>query len=731
MILRHRVVVIVLWSIALAAAIPHALDVGNRLVVAGEVRGGEAATVQSRLDTEFTGHNQRLLALVVSGAGDMEQTAALVGSIVAELETLDWIEEIQAPFSGEDQRLYDAASGYAIALVWLSDGISDSQALTRLRLLTSRYPGGERFSDSAVDLNWTGDVAIREDIVTTSSADLRRSEIRALPLSFSILCLAFGALVAAALPVFVGLAAMLLTLAVMSTLAQFMVISVMAQSVATLLGLALGIDYALLMISRFREELPRTSDARAAAAGALHQVRGTLGVSAAAVAIGFAGLALVPVDQLRSIGIAGMAVPLFAFLLCVTILPVLLSYLGDSVDKGRLWPRRATKPKRHWYRWARYVCDHPWRVIVLSGIPLAVLATFARNLDGTFPSDGWLPQQAESITALRQLREIDAAGAINRLLVLYEMPEGIDVMQPAGARALRQLHIYLNDDPRTESVRSAVSFGLANARLLGGLPDDIMNRYSSTNRRTALLELTPVSTIDTGSELTRFVRELRLADLTGITAIGGSLTIGGLPAATADYENAVGYWLPRVIAAVALLSFLALALAFRSVLIPLKAVALNLLAVLAAYGAVVLIFVDGVGIGLFGLANPIEGIFPPTPILVFCAAFGISMDYEVFLLSAIAKARAECTAERDAIIEGVARTGRLITSAAAIMVVVFGAFAFGDILPTQILGTALAIVVALDALLIRLALGPAIINLAGGWNWWPGDRNKVPVTPPS
>jgi RND superfamily putative drug exporter len=321
---------------------------------------------------------------------------------------------------------------------------------------------------------------------------------------------------------------------------------------------------------------------------------------------------------------------------------------------------------------------------------------------------------------MTRLKELDEVGAMNRLFVLYEFPEGIVATQPAGSAAIRRLHISLNKDVRTESVISGASFGLGRVRIVQA-PKSIMEAYVSSDGGAALLELTPVASLDTGNQLTDFVRDIRNIDVEKVTDLGGRISIGGTAAATADYEDLVDYWLPRVIALVAIGSFIVLALTFKSVLIPFKAVILNLLSVFAAYGSIALIFGYGFGASFFGLTGPVEGVFPPTPIVVFCAAFGISMDYEVFLLSSIAHARRQGLDDRASIIEGVARTGPLITGAASIMVVVFGAFAFGKVLPTQILGTALAVVVAIDALLIRIALGPAAIRLAGRWNWWPGN----------
>jgi RND superfamily putative drug exporter len=212
-----------------------------------------------------------------------------------------------------------------------------------------------------------------------------------------------------------------------------------------------------------------------------------------------------------------------------------------------------------------------------------------------------------------------------------------------------------------------------------------------------------------------------------LTALPGSrIRVGGLPAFNADYEDAVASRLPEVVVLVVAGTLLALLLGFRSVLLPLKALVLNLLAVAGAFGALVLVFQDGYGASLLGLAAPVDGVFPIVPVLVFCTVFGLSMDYEVFLVARVAEARQSAGDETEALAEGLARTGPVITSAAAIMIAVFASFILGDFVLIKMLGFALAVAVFLDATIIRIAIGPALLRLAGRWNWWPGMRSRTP-----
>jgi RND superfamily putative drug exporter len=224
--------------------------------------------------------------------------------------------------------------------------------------------------------------------------------------------------------------------------------------------------------------------------------------------------------------------------------------------------------------------------------------------------------------------------------------------------------------------------------------------------------------------LSRSIQASDAALLTGVP--GSTLSVGGLPAINSQFEDAISGRLPRVVELVMVVTFFALFLGFRSILVAAKAVALNLLTVGAAFGALVLVFQDGHGIELFGLETGTGRVFTIVPILAFCIVFGLSMDYEVFLVSRVAEARRSGLSEDEAIVEGLARTGSVITSAGSIMIAVFAAFAMGSFLPIQMLGFVLTVAVLLDATVVRMVIGPALLRLAGKWNWWPGESRFRP-----
>jgi RND superfamily putative drug exporter len=327
---------------------------------------------------------------------------------------------------------------------------------------------------------------------------------------------------------------------------------------------------------------------------------------------------------------------------------------------------------------------------------------------------------------VRVLHEIDGAarGSFGEIFqVILYLPPGTTIEDEAGWRAESRLARHFARDPRIQHVWAVTTLNtvpLGGPEILKRLPDSERRSLVSADGREVLLALLPHKDL-AAPDAVRLVREIRSANLESITGLAGTrVEVGGLPGFNADYEDAIKSALPLVFVSVICATLLVLSFAFRSVLIPLKAVVLNLLSVAAAYGSVAIVFQHGLGSRLVGLPTPMHGGFPILPIVVFCIVFGLSMDYEVFIVSRIADGRRAGLGDGAALVEGLASTGRVITFAASIMVMIFGAFVFGDFVLIKILGFALGVAVFLDATVIRMAVGPALIRLAGRWNWWPG-----------
>lgn len=726
------------WLALLLVLAPLARDVERRMEVAARVPGSESEEVAHRLARDFRSPFAEYAVLVLGGAPapDTPAGAALLAEAVAALDT---VPGVARTFSWRDapDSLWLARGG-TFVVVGLAPPDGRSDALVQpLRAAVAPLAARHR----GVSFAFTGEVMLNHDLRTASAADAAAAERRVLPVTALLLVLAFGGVLAALVPVATGASAIVATSGVLALLALRWPISVLALNVVSMLGLGLGIDYALLAVARHREARGRGLPPRDAAVETARTAGPTIMVSAAAVAIGLGALLALAIPELRSVGAGGLVVTIVGALMAATLVPATLAMAGRWMDAGA---SRAARPAR-WAAWSAFVVRHPLRVLAVAGLPVALLAWQARRLRTELPRGDWLPPALESARGVHALQALRRSGVVQAVRVVVELPAGTSVWDARGWEAVRRVGDLLAAERDVDRVRALPALAgpvLPGPTLRALIPHDVVATMASADGRLALVEAVPREGT-TPRALDALVARLRARDAATLTGVAGArVLVGGLPGFNADYAAAIGTRGPAIVLLVVVATALALAIAFRSVLVPLKAVLLNLLSVSAAFGAVVLVFQDGVGLALLGLPAPLDGTFPAVWPLVFCVTFGLSMDYEVFLVSRVAEARRRGLAEPDAVAEGVARTAGVITSAAAVMLVVFAAFALGDFVLMKIMGVALATAVLVDATVVRLALGPALLVLAGRWNWWPGEGARVgarvgapvrgaPVVPPA
>ena len=726
-IVRQRMWIAAAWLAVAVVLLPAARRLPARLDVTTRVEHSESDSVAQILAGQFASPFARTAVVVVAGVPSPRDSAGrLVLRAVADAalrargatRTVSYLDIADSAFVG--------TNGATYVLVGLDARAKTDSLIPELRTRLAECADSLRANHPRITLELTGEDALNHDLRRTSAADVSAAERRAMPLTLLLLVVAFGAVAAAFIPLTIGVLAIALALGGAAIVARVSPLSIVLQNVVSMLGLGLGVDYTLLLVSRFREARAagRTSE-DAAVDAAVHAGHSVL-VSAAAVLVGFAGLLAVPLADLHSIAVGGLLVVTSSSLLAVTLVPGLLAWLGPRVDF--LSVRRVNKQRasQRWRRWALLVSRRPLITLAIAGLPLVLLAAQATRLSPRLPRGNWLPQSAESARGMRALRAMGRGGVVQTMRVVLSFPPEQLALDPVGWRATQRIASALERDPRVARVRSlpAITNGIGPASPVFSftVPELARTSLVSRNERFAQLEVVPAEGID-GSRLPEVARDLRTMDAAAIGGLPGlRMLVGGVPALNADYADAIARRTWLVVGLVVGGTFLALLVGFRSVLVPLKAVALNLLAVSAALGVVVLVFQDGHGARLLGLEGALDGTFAAVPLLVFCTVFGLSMDYEVFLISRVAEARKRGASEGAALVTGVARSGRVITSAAAIMVVVFGAFALGDFVLVKILGVALSAAVILDATLVRLAVGPALLAIAGRWNWWPSGR---------
>jgi RND superfamily putative drug exporter len=723
-----------------AALLPFSYKVERRLETAAHIKGGESERVDQELAQRFQSPYAHRLVLVISGVPDADSAkgADTLGFLTDSLRSVPGVSGAVSSVDWPDP-LFTGNNGGTLIIVGLNPHDEAVEALVpKLRAKADWMEGQLKPQYPNIKLEITGETPLTFDLRKVSADDVNHAEERAMPVTLVLLLLAFGSLVAALLPLGVGMLSISMALGAAALLSHYLHLSILVQNLATMLGLGLGIDYALLMVSRFREALAEGCDPGHAADLAAGQAGRTLMISAATVAIGFSALLTVPISELRSIGIAGLLVTVFSVMLCTFILPWVLGLLGHRINAARVrLPAIRSKtcenlgaPSERWTRWGNIITRRPWTALLVAGIPLLMLSLQARRIAPGIPDHDSLPGAAESVKALRTLQRMGRSGIVESLRVILELPPQSPPLSPAGWLAVSRLTKSFQSDPRAEEVLSLPALtGLANtADAVDDVPEAIRNSFLRNDGQATLIELLPAATL-TPNQRIRWVREVRSSDVAGITGVPGAvLLVGGIPALDADYDLVVGERLPKVILGVILGSLLALLIGLRSLFAAVKAILLNLLSVGASFGALVLVFQEGHGSRLFGLNGPSGSVYPIVPILSFAIVFGLSMDYEVFLVARVLEERRRGLSERSAVIEGMARTAGLITSAAAIMIAVFTAFTVRGFLVVQMLGFTLAVAVFIDATVVRMVVGPALLQLAGDWNWWPWGLQGASVT---
>ena len=481
----------------------------------------------------------------------------------------------------------------------------------------------------------------------------------------------------AIVPLLMALVAIPTTFLLIWPLASVTDVSVIVQFLVALIGLGIAIDYALLVVVRWREERQQPNMTNEAAVRNAMQHAGSAVVfSGTTVAISLLALLAVPIPALRSIGIAGLLIALISVAVAVTLLPVVLATIGPRLD----WPRnrRDARASRGWSAWARLVVRHRWAAAVTSTAVLAALVVASSTIQLGNPRANSLAQAGPARAGLEKLQESGI---------------GTGPLSPFDA-------LVRSGDPDTV------------AGALAGV-DGVRSAAAPADWRrdgTALVSVIP--TEDGNSAAGRAT-----LDRIRATALPGDVRIGGEAAQGADFIDAVYANFPLVLGLIALLTFILLARAFRSLILPLKAVLLNLLSVGAAWGLLVLVFQEGFGSGIWGI-EATRAINVEMPIVVFAFLFGISMDYQVFIISRMREAYNRTRSTETAIVEGIGRTGRLVTSAALILGLAFVAFSATPGTEAKIFATALGGGILIDATIIRGILAPAAVAILGRWNWW-------------
>jgi len=727
---RQRRLVLMVWALAVLLAVPVAPRVFRSLTAGGFSSPDLEAFRAADLLGQRFGASPTSLYLVYTDpsgslAADDPRFLQQVDASLARVATLPGVERVISPAVATRQIAPDHQAAYAT--LTLAAGVDDVRQV--LPSIEQALP------PTSLEVTLTGAPVFYQDIFDVTERDLRRAELLSIPMAAVALVLVFGSVVAGAVPGLVGGTAVAITLALMVGLSQAFELSIFSLNLATMLGLGLGIDYSLFIVSRFREELRRMGSVEQAVIWSTATAGRAVLFSGATVMIGLLALLSFDITALRSMGLAGALVVLLSLLAALTLLPALLGVLGPRIDALSIGPlaamaARAGTGDGFWSRLARLVMARPLLVLV----PLLVLLVglglpFVRVEFGA-PDASILPSNVQSRRGFDLLGRHWGEGELSPLLLVFQTTDGSSPLEPEHVLGLAEFVRRVQAEPSVARTTSVVSIDPRitpqQYALIYADGQHIADAYAAALAQATARDDTVLATVTSRFGQT----DVRSKDL--VRAIratppppGFRLLVGGGTAGVIDYADRLYAQFPRAAIIVVLAIYLILLRTFGSVVLPLKAVLMNVLSILASYGALVVIFQEG------ALANvlhfqPLGFVEASLPIVMFCVLFGLSMDYEVFLLSRIQEAHLEGADNAASVAYGLERSGRIITSAAAIVVLVSLSFVAADIVLIKALGLGTAIAVLLDASLVRALLVPATMRLLGDWNWWaPGWLSRL------
>jgi RND superfamily putative drug exporter len=822
------------WGGLLIASAFFAPELSGRLKGGGfEGANSEAERVQNLMTEEF-GASPAALTVVFTGDGMPARSKEFQDAQEHALDGVRKLGDVRqvASYAGsKDSRFIskDGKKSYAI--------ITSNVSVDETRNVVDGVR--EEVRSEELETYVTGAPAVYQDLEDASNEDVKQAEKYAFPFAVVILIFAFGTLVAAGVPVLIGGASVLTALAVLYFITGFYDMSVFTLTLSTMLGLGLGIDYALFFVSRFREELEDHVTAEAVPRTVATAGR-SIFFSGTAVLIGLSGLLFFPFMFMRSIGVAGVVVVFVSVTAALTLLPALLGVLGPNVNRLAIRRRGNGVGTAFWSRSAEVVMRHPFVVILLTAAILGVLLHPVGHMKVGIPEATVLPQKYESRAGDDILKKNFEYADLNPMEIVATLNE--DPLSVKGLSDTKELGQRISNAEGVSRVESVYAIGKSAAKdyaarveaareeaqkkaaaEVDGLVERQIeeqiqkNTNEAVDRQLSEVEAT-YGAVPPGTEEQvraevepRVAQEVRASEgrirdeverrvaeevdrkvpelpqgvsadgtvtpegvanflklpaardsrdlrnaldsyvandktlLRGVTEAnpytqdayaavdavravdppaGTSFLVGGLSAGQEDFISSLYGKAPFAAAFVIGVTYVILLITFRSVFIPLKAVIVNILSLTASFGAMVFVFQDGNFSGLLDF-TPLGFVDATLPILMFCTIFGVSMDYEVFLLSRIKEAYENGYSNTASVSKGLVTTAGIITSAAAIIIVVTSTFAFSSVIITKAIGLGLAVAVFVDATIIRILLVPATMRILGDWNWWPGGRKTT------
>ena len=688
-VLRHRVLVVVVWMVLASGGVMAAGSLGSAFSQQFSFPG-KAIAVSGRIAHEFgAGGTTAPLVGVISAPRAAPAVSRRAQSVFAAMAAAEPGSRLASYATTGDRAFVSSDRHTEFALLFPPSAAVGGQLSARQVAVVRR--AADVVSVPGAQVNVTGLDALRNAVSTgTGNGVVVEAMLGALG-ALAVLAFVFASFIAI-VPLLNAAVAIMTTLLVVRGVAAVSSVSIIVEFLIALIGLGVAIDYSLLVVVRWREERANGAGNEQAVIDAMATAGRAVAFSGLTVAVGLLALVVLPVSFLRSVGVAGMLIPLVSVGVALTLLPVILATVGPRLDRPRI--RREQHASRGWLAWGRLVVRHRALAAATGIAILAALVIAATGIQFGNPAADAMAKVGDAHAGLVALeRSGIGAGVLSP----------IEAIAPAGAAAQDAARF-----DRTRGVLTAVA--------------PAGSRWRRGGR--ALVDVLPAADPSTARGS---------GALVAVEAAAGSqVQIGGMTASNADFVSAVYGSFPLMIGLIALVTFLLLARAFRSLLLPLKAVALNVISVAAAWGVMVLVWQDGFGsYALWGI--PATGVIIMwVPLMMFAFLFGLSMDYEVFILARTREEYDRTGSTEHAAVHGIARTGRLVTSAALILFLSFLAMATGPDTEIKMLATGLGAGILLDATVVRALLVPALVSLFGEWNWWlprPSSPGRQPSEP--
>jgi putative drug exporter of the RND superfamily len=679
------------------------------------VESVQAANLESRQLPSTTGSSFTLILTSASSTYGQPAFESAVNAALAPLHDDRRVSALTTPFTTPATASLMVSTNKHSVLAQVGLHVDFSQARAQYGEIR-----GEVHS-SALSITATGDVPLAYDFDTFLASDLRRSEVVSLPLALILLVIVFCTGVAALLCLGVGVFAVLGGVGAALALAHVIDVSTYAVNVVTLVGLGIAIDYSLFIVTRFREELASGHSVEDALATTMATAGRAILFSGLTVAIGLSGLLFYTGTALVSMGIAGAIVVAISVLYGVTLLPAMLAMLGHRVNSIRV-PILQPKPfgQGAWHRLATWVMRRPWTVLIPTVAVLLIAGSPFLDIQLANSDVNQLPPNAEARVGADLLQNQFPQIGTNTIAVVVQFAHGAPTSAAnialayglseklSALRGVTSIRSYVTVDPPV----SLASYQALYAQPTSALPPAVRTLLTTLNGSSiAVLDVANPYFV-TSDQAHALVRQIRAVD----AVPGATVKVTGDTAFDIDLVNYMIDHTPLAIGFVLVTTLIVLTVLLRSVILPFKAVLMNALSLSAAFGALVWVFDQGHLSSFLGFtAGPLD---PTIPVLLFCVVFGLSMDYEVFLLTRMQEAWHRTGDNRTAVADGLERSGRLVTGAAAIMACVFLAFALASVVTIKSIGIGMAVAVIVDASLVRALVVPAVMRLLGTANWW-------------